>query len=94
MYNEKQIKNNIMPEFNTYVDVEVYEIWDSCSTSEKNELTQADLLSQQLFHPAVVIDLAVYAGKAVTSLCRDFCLVLEDEDFVIFLVFMFAFFNS
>ena len=27
-----------MPEFNTYVDVEVYEIWDSCSTSEKNEL--------------------------------------------------------
>lgn len=27
-----------MPEFNTYVDVDVYEIWDSCSTSEKNEL--------------------------------------------------------
>ena len=27
-----------MPEFNTYVDVDVYEIWDSCSISEKNEL--------------------------------------------------------
>jgi|688.fasta_scaffold2551111_1 hypothetical protein len=34
-----------MPEFNTYVDVEVYEIWDSCSTSEKNELI--DLMEEE-----------------------------------------------
>jgi hypothetical protein len=32
-----------MPEFNTYVDV--YEIWDSCSTSEKNELI--DLMEEE-----------------------------------------------
>jgi hypothetical protein len=34
-----------MPEFNTYVDVDVYEIWDSCSRSEKEELI--DLLEEE-----------------------------------------------
>jgi hypothetical protein len=34
-----------MPEFNTYVDVDVFEIWDSCSRREKEELI--DLLEEE-----------------------------------------------
>ena len=41
-----------MPEFNTYVDVDVYEIWDSCSRSEKEELV--DLLEEEGFAKRII----------------------------------------